>query len=554
VSDQPHISFQPETIRDEGFRQRIREKLGEIQAIRQEHNFLAYATHAHLFTELEALYAENLAAFRQDYLEHKNRLGNLQHRLKNEEKPIHPLRLQEVQALVTQIEAQLEPEDYQQNQEAGPLLDQLEKRLTEAEKEFQGWEKDLAQWREQLKVLMHKVWAEDYHELKADYQSQKELTRSSSLPRLPLAPLPEKVEQAEARRAEAETKLLNSFRFHPRLRKKAATLQDRYLPLNLFQTEARKLRKQAFRRRALGLVGLVLVSGLTAAGLWYTPLWLNAQAEAEAWILARQEHSLESYVTYLQQYPDGLHADSALNARLAFPEGKLSGLTSSEGKIFDYEGELEQLLPHGKGIALFADSGRYEGYWRQGLRDSSGTMQYANGDRYEGAWQNDRPHGQGNMTYANGDVYRGAWKNGKSHGWGVLEGKNGKQYKGGWQNGQPQGKGTYRYVDGSSYDGYWENGLYDGNGRYSDAVGTAYTGKWVKNKKQGEGQLTWENGARFTGVWQADTINGQGIFVSRFRDQLSGVWKGSPSRISFYDGAGNLIKQGRWEDGLFLAK
>jgi hypothetical protein len=90
---------------------------------------------------------------------------------------------------------------------------------------------------------------------------------------------------------------------------------------------------------------------------------------------------------------------------------------------------------------------------------------------------------------------------------------------------------------------------------------TAYTGKMgEKIKSRGEGQLTWEKRALASPAFWAGRHHqtGKGHFLSPgFRDQT--LWcfgKAPPSRISFYDGAGNLIKTREdGEDGAcFLAK
>ncbi len=549
-----HSPPDPRTVRDAGFRARIQQKLEALQQIRDQHNYLAYATHTHLFAELEQVYTENQQAYQQYYAAHRERLHQLESKLEQTEQPIHPLRLQSAQALVRQIEAQLSPEDYLQNQAAAPLLDQLEKQLQEARHEYATWEKALAEWRMTLKGLMHHVWAEDYLELKTDYQQQKAHLQTDVLPRSPLAPIPWQLETAQASRTKEEEQLQQRLRFHPRLKKQAKALQNRYLALNQFQKEALQLRRKAFRRRGIGIVILSVLSLLVVAASWYVPRWIQARNEAAAWEVALEAQSLTGYNQYLEKFPEGAHATEALQAKLAIPAGKLTGLVNPDSKRFDYEGALNQALPHGKGVAVYADTGRYEGQWQQGNRGGQGVMIYANGDQYKGNWSQDQPDGQGTMQFANGDQYTGNWQAGKFQGWGAYQSQTGDTYRGGWQEGQRQGKGIFTYADGSSYEGYWKEGQYHGSGKHISAIGTTYTGNWNLGKRQGEGQLTWANGARFSGLWQADTLNGPGVFVSRFRDQLSGTWKGSPEKVSLYDGAGHLIQQGRWEDGLFLAE
>lgn len=546
-------TYDPTTVRDQQFQERLALQLQKVEAVRAHHTFLGYAKHQHLFAELETIYQENLAAYERAYAQPLRRLQALQQQLTDSTQPLHPAHKTIVQQLLTQIEATLTPHDYQVNRTAIPLLDQAEAEVAQAQHTYQAWEKDLASWRMELKAVMNHVWAEDYQELKNDYQQQKSLLQGETLPRSPLGPIPAQITTAKTQRAEAEQTLLQGLRFHPRLKKQAEALQNRYLPQNQFDSAAKKLRQKAIRRRAISLVGITLLAVLGAAGAWYIPQWQQAQAEAEAWAKAQTTQTLQGYQQYLTQFPNGLHTTEAVQSRNAIREGKLTLEARATGVSFDYDGALRQALPHGYGRATFSDSSYYEGYWKAGNRDSIGTMVYANGDRYQGNWEADKPEGQGRMQFANGDQYEGNWKNGQFQGWGAYTGKNGRSYRGGWQAGQPQGKGVYTYADGSVYDGYWQNGLYHGHGQYSSPIGTVYLGNWQQGKRQGQGQLSWANGARFSGTWAADSIAGQGVFVNRFRQQLEGNWQGLPEGIKLYDAAGNLLQQGRWIDGLFLS-
>ncbi|MEL7530362.1 MAG: hypothetical protein AAFN10_03600 [Bacteroidota bacterium] len=539
------------TIRDPHWRTQIEAKLAEIKAVREQHAYLGYMRNWHLFDQLETLKGEHQAVFEASYHIPLQRNAHLKAQLESQP-DIHPLRLGKARKLIKEIESKLAAEDYQSNAEAVPLLDELEKHLNLAQNEFHHWEKQLTDWRMRLKELMLQVWAEDYKELKGDYQNQKQLIQENSFPRQPLAPQEAQVKVAIERRTQDWDKLQKALRLHPRLKKQSQQWHNHYLPREQFLSESKKLRRKAVIRTSLTTLGIALLASLLGGLGYFVPRWQAAKNDLTAWQNAKAQNTVLAYETYIQAFPAGAKIDSAQSLLLALPEGILSQQLSRDSVAFRYEGALTQAQADGYGIAEYADASRYEGYWQMGLRDSLGTLTFADGASYQGHWQADQRSGKGKMTYANGDVYEGNWAADDYQGWGAFIGKDGSEYRGGWQAGKPQGKGVYQYVDGSSYDGYWQEGYYQGTGRYTQAEGTSYMGQWQQNKRQGEGQISWANGGRFTGVWLSDTINGQGVFVNRFREQLSGRWQGTPEAISLYDGAGNLIKQGRWEGGLFL--
>ncbi len=539
------------TIRDPHWRTQIEAKLAEIKAVREQHAYLSYMRNWHLFDQLDALKKEHQAVFETSYQVPLQRNAQLKAKLA-ENAEIHPLRLGKARKLIETIEEKLAAEDYQTNAAAIPLLDELENHLKLAQSEFGNWEKQLSDWRMRLKDLMLQVWAEDYKALKDDYKNQKQLIQENSFPRQPLAPQEAQVKAAIERRTQDWNALQKALRFHPRLRKRSEQWHNHYLPREQFISESKKLRRQAAVRKVATTVGLGTLVAIVTSLAYFLPRWQSAQQELAAWQNAKLQNTVEAYEIYIQAFPAGAYLDSAQSLRLALPEGKLSQQLSRDSMIYQYEGALNNAQAHGYGVAEYTDGSRYEGYWKQGQRDSFGTQTYADAAVYEGGWQEDYRSGKGKMTYPKGDIYEGNWAKDDYSGWGAFIGADGSEYRGGWQAGKPSGKGVYKYVDGSIYDGYWQEGVYQGTGRFTRADGRAYMGQWQAGKRQGEGQITWLNGARFTGVWAADSINGEGVFVNKFRAQMSGIWQGKPENIRYYDGAGNLIKQGRLEGGLFL--
>lgn len=101
-----------------------------------------------------------------------------------------------------------------------------------------------------------------------------------------------------------------------------------------------------------------------------------------------------------------------------------------------YVGEMNDNLPHGKGVVTRADGSRYEGEIKDGERSGKGTLKFSSGE-----------------------VYTGEWRHGKMNGKGELVSADGKQkYTGEFKDDQPHGHGIMLYEDGSKYDGEWERG------------------------------------------------------------------------------------------------
>ncbi len=226
------------------------------------------------------------------------------------------------------------------------------------------------------------------------------------------------------------------------------------------------------------------------------------------------------------------------------PPPKTSKLRLKDG---NYEGEVKNGVPHGKGKITYFDGHRYEGDFVNGKRIGFGTLYFVDGDRLECVFKDDYPNGNG-VLYLNdcpnegefiGDItdfyncyhrdfrtgasYSGAFKNGKYNGRGIWDSKNGTHYQGefkdnkyhgygeilfangakymgDFKDGEYHGKGYYRFPDFSSIKGNFKNGKPDGYCEYySDD--TIYKGEYKNGKWHGEGKLAKSNGYIFEGTF-----------------------------------------------------
>ena len=182
---------------------------------------------------------------------------------------------------------------------------------------------------------------------------------------------------------------------------------------------------------------------------------------------------------------------------------------------FNYEGEMLDGKPHGKGIGSWDNGDRYEGDWKYGKEHGRGVYYYADGDRYEGSWKDGNGHGKGVYYFKDGDFKDGKWENGHFQS-GIIKLTYEKGYELSFE-------GTFR--GGSYYEGklYYRNGdRYEGrfSSIYRDspsegimyyANGSRFDGKWSESGDRGT--IYYSNGARFT-CGNFDRKNPSGIFYT----------------------------------------
>lgn len=87
---------------------------------------------------------------------------------------------------------------------------------------------------------------------------------------------------------------------------------------------------------------------------------------------------------------------------------------------YSWNGACQNGLPHGYGMATFADGRLFTGTMESGLFAGSGTIALKSGDRYTGSFANGKFQGQGVYSFVNGDRYVGEFVEGLMHGRGLF--------------------------------------------------------------------------------------------------------------------------------------
>ena len=106
-----------------------------------------------------------------------------------------------------------------------------------------------------------------------------------------------------------------------------------------------------------------------------------------------------------------------------------------------FEGDYKDGRPHGRGVVVFANGGRYEGDFKDGKPHGRGVLEVASGRRYEGDFRAGLMHGRGVVVFANGLRYEGDFKDNEPHGSGVIVFANGDKCDGIWRKGKLLGTG-----------------------------------------------------------------------------------------------------------------
>ena len=69
----------------------------------------------------------------------------------------------------------------------------------------------------------------------------------------------------------------------------------------------------------------------------------------------------------------------------------LGSTTTKDGG--QYQGEMMQGKPHGKGKVTYKNGNVYEGEYQKGKRQGYGIYTFFDGEKYEGEWFQDQQHG-----------------------------------------------------------------------------------------------------------------------------------------------------------------
>ena len=162
----------------------------------------------------------------------------------------------------------------------------------------------------------------------------------------------------------------------------------------------------------------------------------------------------------------------------------------------------------------------YEAHQEE-VKSGYGTLEYPNGT-YTGDIEDGIPHGKGVMEYSNGHKYDGEWDYGSFHGYGVYTYSEDEYYEGNWSQGSRNGYGKYVFADGAYYEGNFVDGRFEGKGKLVYANGGYYDGYWVDDDPHGKGTMVWPSGAKYVGDWQYGKMNGQGTYTYPDGEKLSG--------------------------------
>jgi len=162
--------------------------------------------------------------------------------------------------------------------------------------------------------------------------------------------------------------------------------------------------------------------------------------------------------------------------KLTFPDGS------------NYEGQVLEGKPYGKGIQIHNNGDRYEGEWKDGLSHGKGYWYGADGHYIDGEWENDVQHGF-NIVKNEVGRYEGNFINGSPGGFGIYLWTNGDRYEGEWKDGSLNGKGTISWAHGVSYEGGWKNGIKHGYGKLKSSE-FVFEGKFIDGYIDGMGKTT----------------------------------------------------------------
>ena len=101
----------------------------------------------------------------------------------------------------------------------------------------------------------------------------------------------------------------------------------------------------------------------------------------------------------------------------------------------EYEGEVRDGRPNGKGRIKLRTGVVYDGTWRDGNMIGHGVLRFANGDRYSGAVDDGAPDGHGRYASADGTIFEGDFVDGRRDGAGTLTLPDARRFRSIWKDG-----------------------------------------------------------------------------------------------------------------------
>ena len=191
--------------------------------------------------------------------------------------------------------------------------------------------------------------------------------------------------------------------------------------------------------------------------------------------------------------------------------------TAGDGGGAFYDGDWRDGAAAGAGVGTLPSGppGRYTGAWRAGMPHGRGVAHYVDGARYDGEWEAGLPHGDGHLTRPDGSFYRGEWCRGAEHGAGRALTPTGIRYEGTWVDGAPHGTGRERTPAGETYVGGFARGVRTGRGRSATPDGASYAGDWASGARHGRGKAVFADGTVFDGRWERGAWLQSGACASR---------------------------------------
>jgi len=102
----------------------------------------------------------------------------------------------------------------------------------------------------------------------------------------------------------------------------------------------------------------------------------------------------------------------------------------------EYEGEVRDGRPNGKGSIKLKSGLTYDGTWRDGIMIGHGVLRFENGDRYAGAVDDGTPDGFGRYASVDGTIFEGTFRAGKRNGAGTLTTPDARRFHSVWQDGE----------------------------------------------------------------------------------------------------------------------
>lgn len=174
----------------------------------------------------------------------------------------------------------------------------------------------------------------------------------------------------------------------------------------------------------------------TAYGWGLAPTHPGADAIAMAEALKRSNGNHPSNNAWACNSADA--GDFRVLANEPGPDAGPLRFADVDGDVYTYTGPLVDGKPHGQGVAVWEDGGRYEGSFANGRLSGRGTKTWPSGSVYTGEWADDYQNGQGVNTFPSGARYEGEVRQAKMHGYGRFYDQHGNlQYEGRYADNQP---------------------------------------------------------------------------------------------------------------------